>query len=51
MALLNAARQETGAALLFVTHDPRLVEGFDQVLRLDDPDETKGPDQRQGEDA
>ena len=51
MALLNAARQETGAALLFVTHDPRLVEGFDQVLRLDDPDETRGPDQSQGEDA
>ena len=44
MALLNAARQETGAALLFVTHDPRLVEGFDQVLRLDEPAQSHGED-------
>lgn len=44
MALLNAARQETGAALLFVTHDPRLVEGFDQVLRLDEPAHSHGED-------
>ena len=42
MALLNAARKESDAALLFVTHDPRLVEGFDQVLRLDDPDQSHG---------
>ena len=44
MARLNAARQETGAALLFVTHDPRLVEGFDQVLRLDEPAQSHGED-------
>ena len=44
MARLNAARQETGAAVLFVTHDPRLVKGFDQVLRLDEPAQSHGED-------
>ena len=34
MDLLQAARQASGAALLFVTHDPRLIKGFDRVIDL-----------------
>lgn len=37
MTLLQEARRSSGAALLFVTHDARLIDGFDQIIRLDDP--------------
>lgn len=37
LALLQEARKASGAALLFVTHDPRLTKGFDQVITLDTP--------------
>lgn len=35
MELLQEARRDSGAALLFVTHDPRLVEDFDRLITLD----------------
>ena len=36
MDLLHAARRASGAALLFVTHDPRLVQDFDRLIDLSD---------------
>lgn len=36
MDLLQAAQTSSGAALIFVTHDPRLVQGFDRVLKLEE---------------
>jgi putative ABC transport system ATP-binding protein len=35
MELLQDARRASGSALLFVTHDPRLVEDFDRLITLD----------------
>lgn len=35
MQLLQDARQASGSALLFVTHDPRLVEDFDRLIELE----------------
>ena len=36
MDLLQAARQASGSALLFVTHDSRLVTDFDRLIDLSD---------------
>lgn len=35
MQLLQDARRASGSALLFVTHDPRLVEDFDRLIELE----------------
>lgn len=35
MDLLQDLRSQSGAALIFVTHEPRLAEGFDRVLELE----------------
>lgn len=36
MELLRKLSRETGAAVIVVTHDERMVEGFDQVYRIAD---------------
>jgi len=36
MALLRRIARERGSAVITVTHDHRMIEGFDTVYHLDD---------------
>jgi putative ABC transport system ATP-binding protein len=49
MALLRRIARERGSAVITVTHDHRMIEGFDTVYHLDDGRLTRT--QRAGEAA